>query len=204
MADPVAQPGTAAILLAAGGSTRLGQPKQLVALDGEPLLARTARAALAAGAAPVWVVVSEATAESGRVALAGIDATIVENPDAAEGMGSSLRIGMAALSAAEPVPERVLLLVCDQPLVTAEHLRLLLSTPSPHGMVAAAYAGRVGVPAVFERRHYAALAETRGDTGARELLRSLPVTSVDMPEATVDIDTPEQLRELLRLYGAEQ
>ena len=112
-------------------------------------------------------------------------------------MGSSLRAGMAALLAADPLPKRVLLLVCDQPLLNEQHLRLLLKTPSPHGITAAAYEGRLGVPAVFRQEHYAALAAGRGDAGARDLLRSLPVTAVELPEASVDIDTPEQLRALL-------
>jgi molybdenum cofactor cytidylyltransferase len=127
-----------------------------------------------------------------------MNVVVVENSAAAEGMGGSLRAGMRALLHAKTIPARVLLLVCDQPLVTAAHLRLLLATPSPHGIVAAAYGGRTGVPAVFRREHYAALAQARGDSGARELLRSLPATTVDLPEAGVDVDTPEQLQELLR------
>jgi molybdenum cofactor cytidylyltransferase len=200
MAEPMTP--AAAILLAAGSSARLGHPKQLVEMEGEPLLARAVRTAHEAGAAPIWVVLSPALAEAGRTALARVPAsiniTILENPAAAEGMGSSLRTGMQALLVAQPLPDRVLLLVCDQPLVTARHLRLLLATQSPHGIVAAAYEGRTGVPAVFGREHYAALAQTRGDSGARELLRSLPVSAVEVPEAGVDVDTPEQLRELLR------
>jgi molybdenum cofactor cytidylyltransferase len=200
MAEPMLP--AAAILLAAGSSSRLGQPKQLVELHGESLLTRAVRAAHQAGAVPIWVVLSPAMAEVGRAALAAGDASmnvvVVENSAAAEGMGGSLRAGMRALLHAKTIPARVLLLVCDQPLVTAAHLRLLLATPSPHGIVAAAYGGRTGVPAVFRREHYAALAQARGDSGARELLRSLPATTVDLPEAGVDVDTPEQLQELLR------
>jgi molybdenum cofactor cytidylyltransferase len=187
----------AAIVLAAGDSSRLGRAKQFVAFSGEPLLVRTVRAALEAGAWPLWVVLSQHLAAAGRTALAGLGAEVVENPEASEGMGSSLRMGMAALLAAIPVPERVLLLVCDQPLLTGPLLRRLLQEPSSHGITAAAYAGRLGVPAVFRQEHYAALAASRGDAGARDLLRSCPATAVELPEASVDIDTPEQLRALL-------
>ncbi len=207
----------AAILLAAGRSARLGRPKQLAEVQGESLLRRAVRTAHEAGASPIWVVLSPELAEAGRAALAGLDAVVLENPHPAEGMGSSLRKGMQALSAENPLPDRVLLLVCDQPLVTSEQLRRLLATPSPHGIVAAVYpdraadAGdrmgkgtgdrtgwRTGVPAVFGSEHYAALAQMSGDSGARALLRRLPVTAFELPEASFDVDTPEQLRKLLQ------
>ncbi len=189
----------AAILLAAGASTRLGRPKQLVLFDGAPLLRRAAQLAFDAGAAPMYVVVSHTPGLAGETAghwaaaLAGLPVTILFNPDAAEGMGSSLRVGIAALP---PGTWRVLLLVCDQPLLRPGHLQALLAAP---GTVAAAqYGGRLGVPAVFSREHFAALAAVRGDQGARSLLRTLPVTPVPMPEAAMDIDTPADLLALER------
>lgn len=184
----------AALILAAGASTRLGQPKQLVLFRGEPLLRRTARLALAAGAEPVLVVIpaQEGTTPCPHeTALAGLPATILQNRNATEGMGSSLRLGIAALP---PTTQRVLLLVCDQPLLRPEHLRTLLNAL---GSVAAArYNDRLGVPAVFNRQHFPALADVHGDQGARSLLRSLPVTAVPLPEAALDIDTPEDLLKL--------
>ena len=196
----------AAILLAAGGSTRLGQPKQLVVFHGETLLHRAARLALDAGAAPVIVVVpgtpgSASSAPFGpdpqcwTAALEGLPVTPLGNPHAGEGMGRSLRLGLAALP---PGTERVLLLVCDQPLLSVHHIEALLAAPGP--VAAAQYGGRLGVPAVFSREHFAALAATRGDQGARSLLRTLPVTPVPMPEAATDIDTPA---DLLALGGSE-
>jgi CTP:molybdopterin cytidylyltransferase MocA len=193
---------TAAMVLAAGSSTRLGRPKQFLEFESETLLARAVRIALEAGASPVWVVLPTALLPAGNRALAETPAIVVENPLSAEGMGSSLRAGMAALlsSSAEDEqtrPNRLLLLVCDQPRITAEHLRTLLHTPSPHGMTAARYNQRVGVPAVFGREHFAALAAASGDTGARTLLRSHAVTAVDLPEAAIDIDTPDDVQRLL-------
>ena len=106
-------------------------------------------------------------------------------------MSASLRAGIAALNAQFPQCRRLLLLVCDQPYLRPEHLTALLQTP---GSIAAAhYAGRLGVPAVFAQEHFPALASTRGDQGARTLLRTLPVTAVPMPEAGFDVDTPEDL-----------
>ncbi len=196
----------AAILLAAGGSTRLGQPKQFVMYDGETLLRRAARLALEAGAAPVYVVVPHTPGwiagtaapqgpECRAAALDGLPVTILQNPQAAEGMGSSLRLGIAALP---PKTERVLLLVCDQPLLRPGHLHALLAAP---GTVAAAqYNGRLGVPAVFSREYFPVLASILGDQGARSLLRTLPVTPVPMPQAAIDIDTPADLLALHTLH----
>ena len=200
----------AAVLLAAGASTRLGRPKQLVLFDGEPLLRRAARLALDAGAAPVYIIVPPTPEFDGPApaslssrprsgpnskpkpeycsALDGLPVTLLPNPGAAEGMGSSLRIGIAALPLSI---ERVLVLVCDQPLLRPENLRALLAAPA--SVAAAQYGGRLGVPAVFSREHFAALAAVQGDQGARSLLRTLPVTPVPMPEAAIDIDTPADL-----------
>ncbi len=191
-------PGCAALVLAAGASTRLGQPKQLVCYQGEPLLRRAVRLALAAGATPVLAVVGAEAADC-RSALSGLAVTVVENRDYASGMGSSLRAGLAelrGLSELRRAPERLLLLVCDQPLLQPEHLRQLLAAQPAGGIAAAQYNGRLGVPAVFAQTHFAALAAIQGDQGARSLLRSLAVTPVPMPEAAIDIDTPGDLAAL--------
>ncbi len=183
---------TAAIVLAAGASSRLGHPKQLVLYQGEPLLRRTVKLALSVGAAPVIAV----TAEDGAMesSLEGLPAVRARNPDPREGMHSSLRIGMCLLAERFPSTARVLLLVCDQPLLRSGHLEALLGAP---GSIAAAfYDGHLGVPAVFSREHFAALASGGGDQGARFLFRTLPVTSVPIPEAAVDIDTPDDLARL--------
>ncbi len=188
---------TAAIVLAAGASTRLGHPKQLVLYRGEPLLRRAVKLALSVDAHPVIAVTSgDAAVES---SLDGLPAVRVRNPDPREGLHSSLRIGMRALAERCPSTARVLLLVCDHPLLRREHLEALLAA---RGSVAAAfYDGHLGVPAVFAREHFAALAGGSGDQGARFLLRTLPVTSVPIPEAAVDIDT---LNDLITLKAFDQ
>ena len=189
----VPDPVLGAIVLAAGRSTRLGRPKQLVLYRGEPLLRRAAALALSLGARPVVVVLGFA-AQPCREALCSLPVIFIENPEYASGMAGTLRLGLEALPSNPP--ERLLLLVADQPLLTAGGLQQLLDAP---GSVAAArYNGHLGVPAIFAREHFSALASLAGDQGARSLLRCLPVTPVDMPEAAVDVDTPEALTALDR------
>lgn len=182
----------AAVVLAAGASTRLGKPKQLIEIEGETLLRRTVRLALEAGCAPVFVVLGY-EAERMRAEIDG--ATAVINEEWAEGMGSSLRRGMEAAMAVKPVG--VLLLVCDQPRLTAEHLRKLMAAQDGDAgrIVASGYAGRVGVPAVFGRGYFAELRAVEGDRGAREVIRRHgdAVRAVEWPEGQIDLDRPEDL-----------
>lgn len=191
--------GIAALILAAGASTRLGQPKQLVWLDGESLLRRTARLAFAAGCAPVFVVLGF-EADRMRPELNGLRATAVVNQKWAEGMGSSLRCGMDAIARIEPAVEAVLLLVCDQPRLTAQHLQSLLDChrAGKSLITASFYADRAGVPAVFAATLFPELLGCSGDRGARDLIRghSDQVQRVCWPAGELDVDRPQDLEEL--------
>lgn len=195
----------AAIVLAAGASRRLGQPKQLVRIGGESLLRRTARLAVEAGCTPVAVVVGfEAERMGGE--LAGLAIETVLNPRWHEGMGSSLRAGIGAIAKLAPATEAVLLLVCDQPRLSAEHLGTLLArhegelAGSRKPITASVY-GRntgernAGVPAVFARRYFDELSAIAGDRGARDLLRAHweEVEGIPWPEGALDLDRPEDI-----------
>jgi molybdenum cofactor cytidylyltransferase len=191
--------GIAAVVLAAGASTRLGKPKQLIEIEGEQLLRRTVRLALEVGCAPVFVVLGF-EAERMRAQLEGLGATAAVNERWTEGMGSSLRSGMEAVCAREPQPRGVLLLVCDQPRLTVEHLRKLLAEQGgdDSAIVASEYAGRAGVPAVFGRQYFAELLAVEGDRGAREVIRrhGEAVRAVAWPEGEIDLDRAEDLKKL--------
>ncbi len=185
----------ACIVLAAGGSTRLGSPKQLLGYGGRTLLRRAAETALATGCRPVIVVLGSG-ADRLRSELTGLDVRVVENPDWQRGMGGSVRLGMAALVGHEET-DAVLLTLCDQPLVGAVELRQLTDAWGKGGacsITAAAYHGTLGVPAVLGREHFAELAALPDASGAKPILQrhAGQVIPVPMPEAAVDIDTREQ------------
>lgn len=185
---------TAALVLAAGASTRLGQPKQLVLLQGETLLERALRLACKAGCEPVIAVLG---AHAGKIeAVVSFDGIhVVHNPAWQEGMASSIRAGLHDLVMGRA--ERLLVMACDQPSVTAGHLQALLQ--QEEGIVASGYAGRRGIPAVFPRSMFGDLMHLRGDAGARDLLRGESVTLIDLPEGELDIDTPADLARLSQI-----
>jgi molybdenum cofactor cytidylyltransferase len=188
--------GLYAIVLAAGASTRFGSAKQLVRIGGRPMLhASVSRAVGVAGAATI-VVLGARAAELAPL-LTHTPASIVINRDWREGIGSSIRAGVARLPAA---CTGVVLMLADQVAVTDEDLQRLVSTwrRQPDYVAAALYAGSMGVPAIFPRSRFGELAELRGDVGARRLLQSNPdrVVRVPMESAALDIDTPEDLLEI--------
>ncbi|HVU23962.1 MAG TPA: nucleotidyltransferase family protein [Opitutus sp.] len=182
-----------AIILAAGGSTRMGEPKQLLPLGGRPLLVRAVEAALASPAWPV-VVVLGAHAEKMRPLLARFPVLVADNPAWSEGMASSLRAGIATLREFSRSLDAALLALCDQPAFSAGVIAGLAEALHATGrsVAAARYAGHLGSPAIFRREHFTALAALTGEEGARTLLSAMPdrVAAVDLPALAQDIDTP--------------
>lgn len=185
-------------MLAAGGSSRLGHPKQLVRHHGEPLVRRAAAAALAVGARPVVVVLGAGAAVIAPVlhGLAGVEVTL--NPDWQRGVASSLAAGVRAVRAAGGC-DGLLVLLADQPLVAAAALRPLIAAfAGGRRVVAAAYADVVGAPAVIGAERLDELLALEGDRGAGSWLRALgdAVAAVPLPVAAVDVDTPADLARL--------
>jgi molybdenum cofactor cytidylyltransferase len=184
----------AAIVLAAGAGRRMGGPKALLVVDGETLLRRAARTALAVGCAPVVVVVGPWDPE---LELEDLGILRVPNPEADEGMASSIRAGVAALPGRI---EAVLLLAVDQPAVDAALLRGLLQLFQVSGgrPAACAYADTVGIPAVFPARLLPDLLELRGDRGAKAILLRESAIALPFPGGAQDLDRPEDLTRLRR------
>lgn len=180
-----------AIVLAAGGSSRYGSPKQLVIYEGSPLVRRAAEAARDAGADPV-VVVLGADAEIVAPALASVRGIrSVVNDRWQEGMSSSIACGLHTLLETFPC-DGVLITLADQPLVDAKALKRMLDVfDDMHPLVAAEYEGIIGVPAIFAKAHFDALLNLHGDSGAGTWLRNRTqlVTRVSLQAAALDMDT---------------
>ncbi|SDE76922.1 nucleotidyltransferase family protein [Pseudonocardia oroxyli] len=183
------------LLLAAGAGRRMGGPKALVELGGEPLVRRALRVLEAGGCGPLTVVVG---AEAQRAAaLVGDRARVVVAEDWAEGMGASLRAGLAAV--ADGAQDAVVVHLVDLPGVTPEAVARLAALGSPSALARAAYAGVPAHPVLLGRTHWAAVAaQAHGDQGARAYLKAHPVTLVECGDVASpeDVDTPEALAEV--------
>ena len=187
----------AAIVLAAGESKRFGFPKQLIVRDGEPLVRRIARAAAHAGADPV-VVVLGANADIITPELADLTSvTTVVNGDWSRGLSSSLVTGLAAVFPVSSC-DAVLVMLADQPLIDTGALKRLMETfDEKRRIIASAYDGTIGVPAVFAREFAGDLMQLTGDAGAGAWLRGRrDVTTVPLAAGAVDIDTELDLARL--------
>ncbi len=182
------------MVLAAGSSSRFGSPKQLADVAGRPLLARVLDTVSQLQRRHAVTVVLGAHAERLEPLVREAAANVAFNPEHAQGIASSIRVGLAQA----PIDARgVLIALADQVAVTADDLRQLVTRweQQPDRIVAAQYAGTIGVPAIFPADLFRELFELQGDRGARAVLRRHPerVISVPMPAAAQDVDTPADL-----------
>ncbi|MGI9307818.1 MAG: nucleotidyltransferase family protein [Gammaproteobacteria bacterium] len=180
------------MVLAAGGSERLGTPKQLLPINGTSLLQHALRECGGLVDSSLFVVIG---AHAAQVAgeLQDLDVELVHNANWQTGIASSVRAGLAALP---ETADGVLICLCDQPFVTRDELRALadLWSGDPNKIVASEYAGTIGVPAVFPSRLFPELAALKGDSGAKKVIdREVGKVSVPLPAAAVDIDKPEDI-----------
>jgi len=189
-----------AVILAAGASTRMGAPKQLLRLDGRTLLRRTVDAVLASAAWPA-VVVLGAHREAVRPEVARLPVLVAENPAWEEGLASSIRAGIQILDTFSLSLDAGLLVVVDQPAFSPAAIARLTDAALRSGksIVAARYDGHPGPPVLFARRHFHELLDLHGPGGARPLLErhADQLATVDLPEFATDLDTPEDYQAYL-------
>lgn len=182
------------MLLAAGESRRMGSPKQLLEVDGIPMLRRAATCALAASMDPV-VVVCGAARDEVRRTVSDLPLHLVDNLRWQEGVGSSIHAGLGA--AMEHAPDAVVIALGDQPLLTPSTFARLAATWKQKGtpVVASEYAGTVGAPALFAKPVFPNLFALPEDQGCKKVILQMPehlVARLSCPDAAVDIDTPDE------------
>lgn len=174
----------------------MGRPKLLLPVEGVPMLRRVVDAALASRCLETVVVLGADEAVY-RPLLDGLPVRVVHNPEYAHGLATSLRAGVAALS---PESRAVVVLLADQPWIGPDVIDTLIETyrEGGHRIVASAYAGTVGVPALFDAALFLELLTLEGDAGARAVIERYARhgVAVPLPEARAgDVDVPEDLPE---------
>jgi len=188
------------LLLAAGSSSRLGEPKQLLIFHENALIYHAASRALELTSYVTVVLGHES--QKCRDALKNLPVTLVVNENYKAGMGNSIAFGASKLND----NARVLIMLCDQPLISLSHYNSLIQTSAlyPDMIVASKYKTNFGVPALFPNCYLAKLRQLEGDKGAKAILQNEPLESVplDVNEAK-DIDTQEAWIEVSKLYAKQ-
>lgn len=186
-----------AIVLAAGAASRFGATKQLSAIGDSTLVGRTTRLAESVCNNKTVLVTGHDWREV-AAACSPLAGFLVRNDDYGSGLGGSIACGVRAVAGAA---DAALIMLADQPLITAEHCCELIDTwtLSPASIVATGYAGTQGPPVLFPRENFAALSSLAGDVGARSVIEQNRdrVLSIEFEAAAIDIDRPE---DLARIY----
>ena len=194
--------GICIIVLAAGESSRMGQSKQLLKVDEETLLHRAVKTALAAEVDGVLVVLGS-DHEKHKLALQDQPVDYVINPNWQKGIGSSIKIGLNRLLQLKPLAEGVIVMVCDQPLLTTSHLTQLISIfqKEKKDVVASAYDGVEGTPALLSRFLFDNIHALADDEGAKKIIsQSKSKSLVEFKGGSIDLDTPEEYTNFLNHY----
>lgn len=185
------------IILAAGSSSRMGTSKQLLLVDGQPLLLKTVNAAIASGLKDI-VVVLGANASQHRKIIDNLPINVTVNNSWEDGMGSSIKAGVSFLLASNKNIQGLVILVCDQPLLKSDHIIKLVDQHQRTGksIVASHYAKTSGVPAFFGKEFFRELLALEDSEGAKKIIlrNKDAMTTVDFPQGEIDLDTPEDLR----------
>jgi molybdenum cofactor cytidylyltransferase len=196
----------AAVVVAAGRSSRMGAHKLLLPLGDRPVIAQVVAAVLATSLRPVVVVVGHEAARV-RAALPPGEFHVIENPTYADGLATSLRAGISALP--QTVAGAVVVLG-DQPLITAAQLELLVNAAraAAAGIVAASYASQRGNPVYFARRYFPELLAVTGDEGGRAVITrhadALALCELGDASASLDIDLPADYERVRTLWDERQ
>jgi molybdenum cofactor cytidylyltransferase len=189
------------IILAAGQSSRLGQPKQLLPYRGKTLLQHTIENALRIDAESVLVILG-ANNSLIRKEITYPNISIIENPYWESGIASSIKLGLNALLNMNPKTDAILLMVCDQPFIESAVLQRLLDAQNNTGqpIIGSSYDNTYGIPALFHSTLFPDLMELNGDHGAKKLFDKYKHQSFFVPfdKGGIDIDTDEDYEKLAK------
>lgn len=189
------------VVLAAGGSSRMGRPKQLLPFRGQSLIRHAIGTVMDTPFRPIVVVIG-AAADRIIPELDGLPVARVENPNWELGPGTSVRAAVEAVES-DPEVEAAVFTLVDQPFISAFDIERLVEAHEATGrpMAAAGYAESVGVPALFARARFPELRSLPSAEGARRLLARRPddVAVVPLPAAAIDLDTPDDYSRWARL-----
>ena len=186
------------VILAAGEARRMGQPKQLMQLQGQSLVQRAVQTAKSVSHEVVVVTGSYADAVQEDLRKAAV--SVIHNPEWASGMGSSIRTGVQQVVVKNLVPEAIIIMLCDQPLVSEKLLRQLIQIHHNTGknLVASSYQNTVGVPALFGQALFPNLLTLDSKGGAKQIIHQHKeyMATVDFPGGAYDVDTPEDFERI--------
>ncbi|GLU53807.1 nucleotidyltransferase family protein [Dyadobacter frigoris] len=189
----------AIVILAAGKSARLGQPKQLLPFKGKSLICHCVEIARKVVENVVVVTGAERKRIESEIKNSAVE--IVYNPEWEEGIASSIRSGLAYVTEKNPDINEVIFMVCDQPFVTADLLHKLIKEKelSTKSIVASCYSEIAGTPVIFDKSIFPELMELTGDMGARKIIIKSKdrMSTVDFPLGNVDMDTADDYKKLL-------
>jgi molybdenum cofactor cytidylyltransferase len=191
---------TGFIILAAGGSSRFGNIKQLLPFHGKTLLQHVIDEATEAGAQPI-IVITGANAKEVTASIADSKVRILINENWQEGMASGIVAGVHDIVSLNEGIKKIIVAVCDQPFVTSALFEQLdqMQNKTGKAIVACSYADTIGTPALFATKYFDQLLGLKGDEGAKKILKrySEDVATVDFPKGEIDIDTQRDYESLL-------
>jgi molybdenum cofactor cytidylyltransferase len=187
------------VILAAGSSTRLGQPKQLLIFKGSSLIKRVAKIAL--DVSGKVVVVTGHHSEKVKAELLGLPLIIIQNDFFQEGIASSIRVGVGTLIENFKSLSGVIFLVCDQPYLSQTVLTELIRSAdeTDKKIISSAYGGTTGIPVLFDKSFFDRLLLLKGDIGAKKLIQEnlADVATIDFPGGSIDIDTMQDYKSVI-------
>ncbi|GAA4467257.1 hypothetical protein GCM10023189_50610 [Nibrella saemangeumensis] len=188
------------VILAAGASTRMGSPKQLIEWQGQTLVRRITEVALATEYRPI-VVVLGANKTSITAELEGLPVTLIENPHWEQGLSSSVKMGLAGVYMTKKEFDAVLFLLVDQPKVDQALVEHIIATyqENDKGIIACRYGGKPGVPALFDRKYVEELLSLDGDNGAKWVMMQHRDDCLEIPfeDGAIDLDTRQDVDKFL-------